>query len=70
MTTMVEVHSKGACVGYIRGKMILEWITYKQGDALIRLHFDRLAMEDEDGGTPLSQLKDGEFLLYPGAIYK
>lgn len=66
----VTIHSEGQPVGYRHGKPIVGWITYKEGDSLLRFTFDRLAMEGSNGQIELSQLKDGEILLSPGAIYK
>ncbi len=32
--------------------------------------FDREALEDKNGGISLSQLRDDEFVVAPGAIYR
>ena len=35
-----------------------------------KMMFDRPAYIDEDGGTPLSQMRDGECIIAPGVIYR
>lgn len=35
-----------------------------------KMMFDRPAYIDEDGGSPLSQIRDDECIVSPGAIYR
>jgi hypothetical protein len=57
---------RGPSIGIYRDYQIAEWIM-KCGE---RFDYDRIAMEDEHGAVPLAQLRDDEFVVAPGLIYR
>lgn len=73
----MHIHSKGNEIGYHRGEPVYEWITYAAREPiseedrppLVRFSFQRVALEDNQGRIPTSQLKKGEIMLHPGLIY-
>lgn len=50
----------------IRGQRVPESFV---NDAGIRYHFEQMAVLDRDGGFELSQLAEGQCIIYPGVIY-
>lgn len=69
------IHSKKPIEGplveglIVNGKTVPSWLHYQDmGEYGI---FDRVAMEDDEGRTPLAQMHPKlEFMVYPGVIYR
>lgn len=57
-----------ATCGTYRGKDIPRYVDSPERGG--RFQFDRIAYNDPDGSTPLSQLRSDEFVVYPGLIYR
>lgn len=62
----LRVTAEGPSIGTYRDRPIPEWMN-KAGE---RFNYDRIAIEDEDGGCPLSQMRPDEFMVAPGLIYR
>jgi hypothetical protein len=62
----LRITDTGPAIGTYRGRKIAEWID-RAGE---RFLYDRPAVEDADGGVPLSQLRSDEFVVAPGLIYR
>jgi len=60
------ITDKGPPVGTYREMSIPAWFD-KAGQ---RFTYDRIALEDSDGTTPLAQLRPDEFVVAPGLIYR
>jgi hypothetical protein len=60
------ITDRGPSIGTYKGRDIPEWLD-KAGE---RFGYDRIAMEDRDGTTPLAQLRPDEFVVAPGLIYR
>lgn len=60
------VSSQSPSIGTYRDRDVPDWIE-KDG---IRFLYDRIALEDSDGTTPLAQLRSDEFVIAPGLIYR
>lgn len=61
-------HHFGPSIGTYKGRDIPDWID--SPDRGGRHVYDRIAIEDRDGGVLLAQLGDDEFVVAPGLIYK
>jgi len=55
-------------LGTYRDYPIPEWINTPARGGLHQ--FDRIAVEERDGSVALSQLRDDEFVVCPGLIYR
>jgi hypothetical protein len=62
----LTITDRGPSIGTYRGQDIPAWLD-KAGE---RFSYDRPAMEDSDGTTPLAQLRPDEFVVAPGLIYR
>lgn len=60
------IRDQGPSIGTYRDRDIPEWMD-KAGQRFI---YDRIAVNDSDGTTPLSQLRPDEFVVAPGLIYR
>jgi hypothetical protein len=56
----------GPSIGSYRERDIPAYVV----DRDVRYEFDRVALEDRDGGVSLSQLADNECVIVPGLIYR
>ena len=55
-------------IGTYKDYPIPEWIDAPERGG--RHAYDRIAVEDADGGVALSQLRGDEFVVCPGLIYR
>jgi hypothetical protein len=62
----LTITDQGPSIGTYRGRDIPDWLD-KAGQ---RFAYDRPAMQDRDGTTPLAQLRPDEFVIAPGLIYR
>lgn len=51
----------------VHGEPVYAWLDYEGGKYGV---FDRVALEDKEGRTPLAQMRLDEFMTYPGVIYR
>lgn len=63
----MNITSSGGSIGLVKGVECPAWIRVDSGQ---RYDYIRESFEDDEGGTPLSQLSQDEQLLAPGVIYK
>ena len=65
----MRVTERGPAIEGLRhkGREVPAWIANALGQRAV---FDRVAQDDPDGGTPLSQMNEGESLMAPGLIYR
>ena len=62
----LDITDKGPSIGTYLDRDIPEWFD-KAGERFI---YDRIAVNDTDGATPLAQLRPDEFVVAPGLIYR
>lgn len=62
----LTITDRGPSIGTYQGRDIPDWLD-KAGQ---RFAYDRPAMQDRDGTTPLAQLRPDEFVVAPGLIYR